>query len=57
MVSRVRGVVLDLRASRDLVDFLEHQDLMDPRSVDEIDTDFVDCSLVQRKLVDMNKAD
>lgn len=34
VVSPVREVVLDLRVFRDLVDFLEHQELMDPRSVD-----------------------
>lgn len=31
VVSLVRGVVLDLRVFRDLVDFLEHLELMDPR--------------------------
>lgn len=31
VVSLVRGVVLDLRVYRDLVDFLGHLDLMDPR--------------------------
>lgn len=31
VVSLVRGVVLELRVFRDLVDFLEHLELMDPR--------------------------
>lgn len=41
MVSLVRGVVLELRVFRDLVDFLEHLELMDPRSVDDSGTDHV----------------
>lgn len=41
MVSPERGVVLVLRVFRDLVDFLEHPEVMDPRSVDDFETDFV----------------
>lgn len=33
VVSLVRGVVLDLRVFRDLVDFLEHPEVMDPREL------------------------
>lgn len=41
MVSLVRGAVLELRVFRDLVDFLEHLEVMDPRSVDDFETDFM----------------
>lgn len=40
VVSLVRGEILELRVFRDLVDFLEHLEVMDPRSVDDIETDF-----------------
>lgn len=33
VASLVREVVLDLRVFRDLVDFLEHLEVMDPRFV------------------------
>jgi len=33
VVSLVRGVVLELRVFRDLVDFLEHPEVMDPREL------------------------
>lgn len=39
--SLVRGAVVELRVFRDLVDFLEHLEVMDPRSVDDSDTDVV----------------
>lgn len=37
VVSLVREVVQEPRVFRDLVDFLEHQAAMDPRSVDDSD--------------------
>lgn len=41
VVSPVRGALLDLRVYRDLVDFPEPLEVMDPRSVADSETDFM----------------